>query len=186
MFFDPIDFPFIRDLEACWLDIRREFESLRPERLVQWPERNIYQGSWEVLAFYALGERFEVNCNLCPRTARAVESVPGMISAAFSVLAPGAQIRPHVGYTASVLRCHLGLIVPEECALRVGDETRAWEEGKCIIFDDTVLHSAWNKSERQRVVLLIDFQRGERPFDRASSAEAMAAVELLRQAGPVQ
>ena len=52
----------------------------------------------------------------------------GVTTAGFSRLAPGTHIKPHVGYTSEVLRCHLGLIVPPDCALRVGSETRRWEE----------------------------------------------------------
>lgn len=36
-------------------------------------------------------------------------------------------------------------------------EERAWEEGKMLIFDDSLTHEAWNKSDRIRIVLLIDF-----------------------------
>ena len=38
----------------------------------------------------------------------------------------------------------------------MGNETRYWEEGKCIIFDDSYEHEAWNKSDETRVVLIID------------------------------
>lgn len=51
---------------------------------------------------------------------------------------------------------HLPLIVPDKCAFRVGDETRQWEEGKLLIFDDTIRHEAWNGSDRRRVVMIFD------------------------------
>lgn len=56
-----------------------------------------------------------------------------------------------------VLRCHLPLIVPEgDCAIRIGDETRKWEEGKLMVFDDSFDHEAWNKSDAPRAVLMFD------------------------------
>ena len=57
-----------------------------------------------------------------------------------------------------VLRCHLPLIVPagHNCSLRVGDESREWDEGKLMIFDDSFEHEAWNKSDKDRVVLMFD------------------------------
>ncbi len=57
-----------------------------------------------------------------------------------------------------VLRCHLPLIVPdsEKCAIRVGEETHHWQEGKLVIFDDSFEHEAWNKSDARRVVLMFD------------------------------
>jgi beta-hydroxylase len=82
-------------------------------------------------------------------------------TAGFSSLAPGTHIAPHTGYPDGLLRCHLGLIVPKGCGIRVGTETRYWEEGKCLIFDDTLEHEAWNKGSSTRVVLLVDFKAPE-------------------------
>ncbi len=36
-------------------------------------------------------------------------------------------------------------------------EERAWEPGKMLVFDDSLTHEAWNKSDKLRVVLLVDF-----------------------------
>ncbi|HXU80612.1 MAG TPA: aspartyl/asparaginyl beta-hydroxylase domain-containing protein, partial [Polyangia bacterium] len=73
--------------------------------------------------------------------------------------APGTHIKPHVGWVRTVYRLHLGLVVPPDCALRVGAETTPWREGACLVFDDTVEHEAWNRSGQDRVVLLLDFLR---------------------------
>jgi aspartate beta-hydroxylase len=43
-----------------------------------------------------------------------------------------------------------------QAAVRVGGEDHAWQQGRCITFDDTFLHEAWNHSERTRVVVLLD------------------------------
>ncbi len=59
------------------------------------------------------------------------------------------------------LIAHLPLIVPEGCAMRVGDETRVWKTGKLAIFDNSVNHEAWNRSAETRVVLLFDLPRPE-------------------------
>jgi aspartate beta-hydroxylase len=40
--------------------------------------------------------------------------------------------------------------------MRVADEARTWHEGKCLLFDDTYEHEVWNKSQRTRVILLLD------------------------------
>jgi beta-hydroxylase len=68
-------------------------------------------------------------------------------------------VEPHVGWAESVYRLHLALDVPPGCRLRVADDMRSWEEGRCLIFDDTVEHEAWNDSDRPRGVLLLDFLR---------------------------
>ena len=96
---------------------------------------------------------------MCPITTKLIEEIPGLLSAGFSSLAPGTYIGPHFGYTNQVLRYHLGLVTPENCAIRVDKETRSWVAGSDFVFDDTQEHEAWNKGESTRVVLLLDFKR---------------------------
>jgi aspartyl/asparaginyl beta-hydroxylase (cupin superfamily) len=79
----------------------------------------------------------------------------------FSLLRAGARIAPHTGTHNARLICHLPLIVPPECGFRVGNEVRQWEEGKLLIFDDTIEHEAWNDSAQDRVVLIFDIWRPE-------------------------
>ena len=74
----------------------------------------------------------------------------------FSALKPGTHIAPHHGATNSRLTVHMPLIIPPNCALRVGGETHVWEPGKLVMFDDTIMHEAWNYSDRLRVVLIFD------------------------------
>ena len=80
-----------------------------------------------------------VHRTLCPNTTRLIDQIPELISCDFSYMEPHTHILPHKGYSRMVLRCHLPLIVPEanKCAIRVGNETRHWEEGKLLIFDDS-------------------------------------------------
>ena len=87
-------------------------------------------------------------------------------------LQPHTEISPHCGYTDLVYRCHLGLVVPENCAIRVGTETREWREGRTMFFEDSVEHSAWNRSDSVRVVLLLDFLK--RPESEADMAAVLA------------
>lgn len=157
MFMDAGRFGFPNLLEENWRSIRTEFEALAPTDLREWPEKSLYGKGWDVFGLYFFRKRLDDNCGRCPITAKVVESVPGMITAGFSVMAPATHIRPHKGYTDKVLRCHLGLIVPAGCGIRVGTESRSWTEGRVFVFDDTVEHEAWNDSDLPRVVLLLDF-----------------------------
>ena len=79
----------------------------------------------------------------------------------FSLLRPGARIAPHTGMYNTRLVCHLPLIVPPGCRFRVGNEVREWQEGKLLIFDDTIEHEAWNDGTEDRVVLIFDIWRPE-------------------------
>jgi aspartyl/asparaginyl beta-hydroxylase (cupin superfamily) len=79
----------------------------------------------------------------------------------FSLLRPGARINPHNGVHNARLICHLPLIVPSNCGFRVGNDVREWEEGKILIFDDSIEHEAWNNSDQDRLVLIFDVWRPE-------------------------
>lgn len=172
LFFAAAEFDFVAPLEARWRDVLAEYEALPRELFMTWPEPELEAGDgWQVYGLYAFGEKLEANCARCPTTTRLVEAIPGVATAGFSVLLPGTRIRPHVGYTNTVLRCHLGLVIPEGCALKVGDQTRSWQPGRCLVFDDTTLHSAWNAAERERAVLIVDVKRPELEFESGVSAE---------------
>ncbi|HTQ75377.1 MAG TPA: aspartyl/asparaginyl beta-hydroxylase domain-containing protein [Burkholderiales bacterium] len=173
MFLSAETYPFVSDLERNWRVVRSEFEALDAGCRVPWPERELYGRGWEVAGLYAFGRKLEALCARCPGTTRLVEAIPGMTTAGFSFLHPGTHILPHRGYTTDVLRCHLGLLVPSGCSMRVGTETRQWVEGRCLVFDDTNEHEVWHRGDQPRVVLLVDFARSgaaERP------AVAMPAV----------
>ncbi|HEY9695658.1 MAG TPA: aspartyl/asparaginyl beta-hydroxylase domain-containing protein [Trichocoleus sp.] len=160
MYYDAHQFEFVHLLEANWKTIQQELNQLTPQHFIPYPERYLLdrRTGWDVFGLYFVGVKIDLNCALCPETARLVKQIPGMITAGFSRLAPGAHIVPHSGRPSGVLRCHMGLDVPEKCALRVAHEVRAWKEGKCMVFDDTSEHQAWNLSDRYRDVLLLDFK----------------------------
>jgi beta-hydroxylase len=174
MYLDPRDYPFTAILEKNWQVIRQELENLHAQNFMAWPERELYEKGWDVFGLYAFGNRLEDNCQRCPRTAELVAQVPGLTTAGFSSLQPGTHITPHEGYTKAVLRCHLGLVVPEGCSMRVGAETRSWEEGRCLVFDDTIEHEVWHRGTKPRIVLLLDFKRN--PSDPDSVVEVPESV----------
>jgi len=94
--------------------------------------------------------------------AKALDEIPGLTTAMFSILAPGKRIPPHVGPYKGVLRYHLALKVPEpadRCGITVHGVTQHWQEGKSLVFDDVWEHSAWNETDDTRVVMFVDFIR---------------------------
>ena len=145
---------------------------------------------WSAFFLVEDGAVVEANAARCPRTMAALQAAPlaqappRSPSVLFSLLRPGARIPPHTGQTNARLICHLPLIVPEGCALRVGNETRAWAEGQTLIFDDTIEHEAWNTSDRLRVVLLFDIWRPELSLDERDLVAAMLAAVDTYGAGP--
>jgi len=178
MFHDPAQFNFTQMLEANWSVIRQECEQVLNINWIMWPEPRLGGGrGWTAFGLFLHGRKHAGNCGLCPETASLVQSIPGMTMAGFSALAPGTRLRPHTGYSNRVLRCHLGLIIPNSCAIRVGDATHFWEEGKCLVFDDTYEHSAWNDSTETRIVLLIDFLKAGTSAERSLPASLVIAMQ---------
>jgi beta-hydroxylase len=158
MFQNAAEFPFVAQLESHWQDILQELERIDAGSFLAWPEKYLYEQGWDIFGLYAFGLKIEKNCHKCPTTTRLVEAIPGMVTAGFSSLQPGTHIAAHTGYPDGVLRCHLGLTGCAGCTLRVGDETRTWIEGKCLVFDDTTEHEVWHRGSATRVVLLLDFK----------------------------
>ena len=72
--------------------------------------------------------------------------------ALISILKAGTHIPPHHGMINTRLICHIPLVVPKGCRLRVGAETREVVEGRAMIFDDSFEHEAWNDGDAVRGV----------------------------------
>jgi len=70
---------------------------------------------------------------------------------------------PHKDRTTSVVKYHLSLDVPldGECAMIVNKETRTLKTGDLVVFDETEMHGAYNRSGSTRGVLIISFLRHE-------------------------
>jgi aspartyl/asparaginyl beta-hydroxylase (cupin superfamily) len=168
--FDPAIFPWIETFEANWQSIRAELDVVLQDRDslpsfhdISPDQKRISKGdNWKTFIFYALGHRVDSNCERCPETARLLENCPDLQNAWFSILKPGYRIPPHKGPTNGIVRIHLGLIIPEQrdqCWIRVDDHILHWDEGKCIVFDDSFEHEVQNNTDQQRVVLFFDVLR---------------------------
>jgi len=168
--FDPTRFGWIAELEARAPAIRRELEAVLAYREAIPPLASISPdhrriappGTWKSFFLHGYGYKVEENCARCPVTSAAVERIPGLNSAFFSILEPGAHIPRHRGVTKAILTAHLGLIVPEpreQCRMAVEQEMLLWEEGRTLVFDDTFHHEVWNDTNGLRAVLLIQFRR---------------------------
>lgn len=141
--------------------------------------------SWDGFFFYRHGERFGDSHARCPVTSAALDAVPltrvldHAPEVLFSVLAPSTHIKPHYGVTNTRVVTHLALQIPEgDCQLVVNGESRGWVEGRCMTFDDTCLHEAWNRTDRVRVVMLMDTWN---PYLRAEECEALR--DIVEQVG---
>jgi beta-hydroxylase len=184
-------FDWIPGLEAAWPQIRKELDHLleHPEDIPAFhqlspDQKRISKGdNWKTFGFYVYGKRVDENCAVCPHTAAALDRLPGMRSAMFSILKPRYRIAPHKGPTRAVIRAHLGLKVPadaENVWIRVDDQILHWQEGKVVLFDDTYEHEVHNDTDEHRAVLFIDI---DRPMDRLGTLFNVMIFRLI-QASP--
>lgn len=117
---------------------------------------------WSSIHLIQAGKKNHQLLNECPKTQESLSQLPMPVLAGnapevfLSVLKPGAEIKPHFGLSNIKLTVHLGLEIPENCAIRVGQETQSWSDGKVLVFDDSFEHEAWNRSDKERKVLIIE------------------------------
>jgi len=174
-FFERRDFPWLDALEAQTAAIRDEFLSVlaqdqgftpylqygEDQPLRQWTELN-RSLRWSAFHLVEAGRVNRDNAERCPRTMAALAGAPqphqpGRTPVAmFSMLKPRTRIPPHCGVSNVRLVTHLPLVVPPGCGFRVGNDVRAWEEGRAWVFDDTIEHEAWNDSDQMRAIFMFD------------------------------
>lgn len=165
--------PELRTLDRAFPVIREELLALLPDKakLPRYHEldamqRNISawvdpEKDWKIFYLDAMGEKPAANRARCPRTAELVDAIPGLFQAFFSILDAGKSIPKHCGPYRGYIRYHLGLIVPpnEPPSLVLNDQPYTWREGESILFDDSWPHEVINRSDGDRVVLIVDIRR---------------------------
>jgi beta-hydroxylase len=79
----------------------------------------------------------------------------------FAELPPGGQLNPHRDPFAGSLRYHLGLITPNDdrCYIDVDGQRYSWRDGEGVIFDETYVHEAYNRTLENRIILFCDIER---------------------------
>lgn len=175
-FFDRDEFAWSGAVEAATDAIRTELAGLTdafapyvsgsPDRPRPAANPLLDDPRWSAAYLWQQGEQ-TADAARCPVAVSALAHVPMPTIARrspnvlFSRLSPGTHIRPHHGLLNTRLICHLPLIVPPDCALRVGNEIREWHEGELLIFDDSFEHEAWNRGAKTRTVLLFEIWRPE-------------------------
>ena len=175
-FADPAAFPWKDKLEACFAAMRAEAEQVLADgkafspyvtRMANRPQGDAHglleNPDWSSFYLWQLGKPVEENARQCPDIFRGLtDNVPlfdvagRSPSAYLSLLRPGAHIPPHTGMLNCRYICHLPLIVPPGCGFRVGRSTLEWQEGRLLVFDDSVDHEAWNRGSEDRLILLFE------------------------------
>ncbi|HYA19838.1 MAG TPA: aspartyl/asparaginyl beta-hydroxylase domain-containing protein [Burkholderiales bacterium] len=154
------------------------FHELMPEQAVISANDN---RDWRMLVLKAYGVSVRENLARCPVLAALVSSVPDVLSAALSFLAPGKHIPRHRGPFRGVTRFYLGLSVPASAdgrpaaVLAIDDREYRIGNGECLLWDDTFPHEVWNRGKSVRTALLLDVRRRDMPLDMVLLSRALIA-----------
>lgn len=121
---------------------------------------------WRAIFLKKLGVLDNSMIKYFPETIKLLQSKQ-IHNAFFSILDPGVEIPPHVGYYKGYLRYHMGIIIPnndssnenDKAYIVCGNKKYIWKEKKGIVFDDMYLHYVRNPTNQMRVVLYLDIKR---------------------------
>ncbi|XP_078019062.1 aspartyl/asparaginyl beta-hydroxylase isoform X11 [Epinephelus lanceolatus] len=155
----------VKMLERNWKTIRDEALAVMDQNTGMFipEEENLREkGEWGQYTIWQQGKKVGNGCQGVPKTCALLERYPeatgckrGQIK--FSVMQPGTHVWPHTGPTNCRLRMHLGLVIPKQgCRIRCTDQTREWEEGKVLIFDDSFEHEVWQDADSYRLIFIVD------------------------------
>ncbi|XP_049420583.1 aspartyl/asparaginyl beta-hydroxylase isoform X7 [Epinephelus fuscoguttatus] len=155
----------VKTLERNWKTIRDEALAVMDQNTGMFipEEENLREkGEWGQYTIWQQGKKVGNGCQGVPKTCALLERYPeatgckrGQIK--FSVMQPGTHVWPHTGPTNCRLRMHLGLVIPKQgCRIRCTDQTREWEEGKVLIFDDSFEHEVWQDADSYRLIFIVD------------------------------
>ncbi|XP_053098564.1 aspartyl/asparaginyl beta-hydroxylase-like, partial [Hemicordylus capensis] len=155
----------VKSIERNWKVLRDEGLAVmdRGKGLFLPEDENLREkGDWSQFTLWQQGRKNENACRSVPKTCELLERFPeatgcrrGQIK--YSVMHPGTHVWPHTGPTNCRLRMHLGLVIPKKgCRIRCAQDTRSWEEGKVLIFDDSFEHEVWQDADDYRLIFIVD------------------------------
>lgn len=168
-FYDVADFDWIPQLESQAEALRAEGESLHKFFIPTYYGSEVQSGArWmqgHINAFGSqipdqhFGELAPLKVNEVARSLPRFNGFSGYPfgHSLYSVMEPGVAVKLHTSADNLRVRCHLALDIPENCGIEVAGEVRQWQAGKVLLIDDSFPHQVWNKADRPRMVLILDF-----------------------------
>ena len=161
-------FPELAPLAENWQTIRCEAQQLLDSGRIRSAAtyndlgfNSFFKTGWKRFYVKWYDEPLPSAKSLCPRTAELVESIPGINAAMFALLPPRTKLGAHRDPFAGSLRYHLGLVTPNSdlCRIVVDGEPYVWRDGEPVMFDETFIHIAENRSDVTRIILFCDIER---------------------------
>jgi beta-hydroxylase len=162
------DFPELEVLRANAAAIREEGLALMAHARIRRPDQgddagfnSFAKSGWKRFYLKWYGDAHPSALRLCPRTTALLREIPSVHGAMFAVLPPGAVLNPHRDPYAGSMRYHLGLVTPNDdgCFIQVDDQVYSWRDDEGVIFDETFIHTAENRTDVERLILFCDVER---------------------------
>ncbi|WP_193906260.1 aspartyl/asparaginyl beta-hydroxylase domain-containing protein [Cellvibrio polysaccharolyticus] len=167
------DFPELNVLQENWQIIRDEALNLHSAERISASKdlddlgfNSFFRTGWKRFYLKWYGSSLPSAEALCPKTVALINAIPNVKGAMFTMLPPGARLGAHRDPYAGSLRYHLGLSTPEspDCFINVDGTDYAWKDGEAVMFDETFIHYAENKTDKNRIILFVDIKRPTRFF----------------------
>ena len=161
-------FPELDVLRDNWRSIREEALRLQGEGRIRRSDRyddlafnSFFKRGWKRFYLKWYGECLPSAKRECPETVRLLEQVPSVKAAMFALLAPDSRLVRHRDPFAGSLRYHLGLSTPNSdlCRIFIDGQPYAWKDGEDIVFDETYIHRAENRTDEPRIIFFCDVER---------------------------
>jgi beta-hydroxylase len=165
---DLAKFPELQPLLDHWREIRDEGLRLMELQKIKAAEthndagfNSFFKAGWKRFYLKWYGESHPSAEPLCPLTTGLLRGMPTVKAAMFAQLPDGAHLNSHRDPYAGSLRFHLGLATPNDdrCFIEVDGERYSWRDGQAVVFDETFLHWAENRSGAGRLILFCDIER---------------------------
>jgi beta-hydroxylase len=160
--------PELKLLEDNWETIRDEAIHLANLQAIKAPElhndigfNSFFKYGWKRFYLKWYNAKHPSAQVLCPKTVALLNQIPSVKAAMFAELPPGGQLNPHRDPFAGSLRYHLGLVTPnhDQCYIDVDGQRHSWRDGQSVIFDETYVHDAYNRTLENRIILFCDVER---------------------------
>ncbi|MFO1396812.1 MAG: aspartyl/asparaginyl beta-hydroxylase domain-containing protein [Burkholderiales bacterium] len=167
-FVDVAAFPELKPLQDNWKMIRDEALGLFDEGHIRAAAtyndlgfNSFFRRGWKrfYLKWYDVPQKSALA--LCPRTVALLESIPTINGAMFTLLPAGGDLGRHRDPYAGSLRYHLGLVTPnsDACRIVVDGQSYSWRDGEAVMFDETYIHWAENRTDVDRLIFFCDVER---------------------------
>lgn len=167
-YWDKSLFPELNVLQENWQLIRDEAINLNNAAEIKSSSdvddlgfNSFFRTGWKRFYLKWYGANLKSAELLCPETVKLIQQLPSVKGAMFAMLPPGAYLGKHRDPYAGSLRYHLGLVTPnsDECFISVDGKNYSWRDGEAVVFDETYIHHAENKTDKNRIILFLDVKR---------------------------